>query len=93
MLFRSADIHGHRVILCSPTGKEAVLASHRLLFSADAPFISADRKLYVPSPQTERTALFGGPDTTQRPFVTFVVDLPKEFAGIQLGDAITGRRV
>ena len=87
-----ADIRGHRVIVRSPTGQEAVLASHPELFSADAPFISPDRRLYVPSPQTERTALFGGPDTTQRPFLTFVVELPRRFAGMPLGDAITGRR-
>jgi len=88
-----SDIHGQRVILRSPSGQETVLASHPELFSADAPFISADRKLYVPSPQTERTALFGGTDRTQRPFLTMVVELPKEFAGIPLGDAITGRPV
>lgn len=87
-----ADIHGQRVIVRSPSGQEAILASHPELFSADAPFISADRRLYVPSPQTERTALFGGPDRTKRPFLTFVVDLPKEFAGMPLGNAITGRR-
>jgi sugar lactone lactonase YvrE len=88
-----SDIHGQRVILRSPSGQEAVLSSHPQLFSADASFISADRKLYVPSPQTERTALFGGTDRTQRPYLTFVIDLPKEFAGIPLGDAITGRPI
>jgi TAT (twin-arginine translocation) pathway signal sequence len=86
-----SDIHGKRVILRAPSGKETILASDPNLFSGDAPFISADRKLYVPAPQTERTALFGGPDHTLRPFLTFVIDLPKEFAGIPLGDAVTGR--
>jgi len=90
--FYLADIHGKRVIVRSPSGQEAVLASHPDLISADAPFITADRQLFVPSPQTERTALFGGPDTTKRPFLTFVVDLPKELAGIPLGDAVTGKR-
>lgn len=86
-----ADIHGHRVIVRSPSGQQAVLASHPQLFSADAPFISADRRLYIPSPQTELTALFGGSDRTHRPFLTFVVSLPTEFAGIPLGNALTGR--
>ncbi|WP_321871601.1 hypothetical protein [Paraburkholderia tropica] len=88
-----SDIHGKRVILRSPSGQETILCSHPELLSGDAPFISADRKLYVPAPQTELTRLFGPTDRTHRPFLTFVVDLPREFAGISLGDAVTGKPV
>lgn len=84
------DIPGQRVILRSPGGKEAVLGYHPDLISGDAPFLTADHKLYIPAPQTQWTALFGGPDHTKRPYLTFVMQLPKEFAGIPIGDPITG---
>ncbi len=85
-----SDIPGKRIVVRTPSGQEAVLATDQDFFSLDAPFISKDRKLYIPCPQTQLTAMFGHPDESHRPFFTYCLQLPEEFDGIQLGNAITG---
>ncbi|MFE2889307.1 hypothetical protein [Streptomyces sp. NPDC059272] len=86
-----SDIANHRIVLLPPSGKRKILAVDPGLISPDGSFISHDRHLYVPAPQTERTELFGNPkDLTSKPFHIYSVPLPTAYDGITLGDAITG---
>lgn len=90
--FYLSDLGNKRIVLLSPSGQKVVLASNPDLVSPDGSFIGADRRLYVPAPQTERTQLFGNPkDLTKQPFEIYSLTLPKTFDGIQLGNAITGK--
>ncbi|WP_427918828.1 hypothetical protein [Streptomyces sp. cg40] len=86
-----SDIDNHRIVLLPPSGERKILASNPGLISPDGSFISRDRHLYVPAPQTERTELFGNPkDLTSKPFHIYALALPTAFDGIALGAAVTG---
>ncbi|BBA95536.1 putative gluconolactonase [Actinacidiphila reveromycinica] len=87
-----SDIDNKRIVLLTPSGRRTVLAANPGLVSPDGSFIGADRRLYVPAPQTERTELFGNPkDLTVKPFLVYSLPLPAEFDGVKLGDAVTGQ--
>ncbi|SEG72546.1 Major royal jelly protein [Actinacidiphila yanglinensis] len=87
-----SDIDNKRIVLMPPSGRKTVLAANTGLVSPDGSFLSAERRLYVPAPQTERTQLFGNPkDLTEKPFLIYSLPLPGEFDGVQLGNAVTGQ--
>ena len=87
-----SDLDNKRILLMPPSGKKTVLAANPELISPDGSFIAADRRLYVPAPQSERTQLFGNPkDMTKKPFLVLSLELPKKFDGTELGNAVTGR--
>jgi Major royal jelly protein len=89
-----SELDNKRVTVLSPSGKRAVLVSDPEFISPDGSFISVDRHLYIPIPQSRRTRLFGNPtDMTKKPFLIYSVELPKIFDGIELGNPITGRPV
>lgn len=89
-----SDLDNKRILLMPPSGKKTVLAANPELVSPDGSFIGADRRLYVPAPQSERTELFGNPkDLTKKPFLILSLELPKKFDGTELGNAVTGQSV
>ncbi|MFT4085472.1 MAG: L-dopachrome tautomerase-related protein [Nocardioides sp.] len=89
--FYFSDLEHKQIVVRAPDGRTAVLAGDPELVSPDGSFISADRHLYVPATQSERTKLFGNPrDMTVKPFRIYTCELPTEYAGIRLGDAVTG---
>ncbi|MET7685155.1 hypothetical protein [Streptomyces sp. NPDC005423] len=86
-----SDIDNKRILLMTQSGKKTVLAASPELVSPDGSFIGADRRLYVPAPQTERTQLFGNSnDMTKKPFLVLSLELPERFDGTELGGAVTG---
>ncbi|NTH49194.1 hypothetical protein G6K98_31630 [Agrobacterium rhizogenes] len=89
-----SDLRAHCIILMTPTGQQTIIAADPGLISPDGGFISVDRRLYIPAPQTERTELFGHPkDMTEKPFLIYSIQLPETFDSIQLGGPVTGRHV
>ncbi|OBZ97154.1 hypothetical protein ADU59_05650 [Pararhizobium polonicum] len=86
-----SELDNKRVTVLTPDGLTAVVTSDEEFISPDGSFISADRKLYIPVTQSRRTRLFGNKqDMVKRPWKIYVVDLPKEIAGIKLGNSLNG---
>ncbi|CAN7721449.1 major royal jelly family protein [Rhizobium rhizogenes] len=89
-----SDLRAHRIILMTPAGQQTIITADPGLVSPDGGFISVDRHLYIPAPQTERTELFGHPkDMTEKPFLIYAIQLPETFDSIRLGGPVTGRHV
>jgi hypothetical protein len=86
-----SELDNKRVTILAPNGQTAVLSSDDEFISPDGTFIATDRILYLPLTQSRRTRLFGNKqDMVQKPWKIYAIDLPKSFAGIQLGDAALG---
>ena len=87
-----SDLDNRQVVLLAASGKTAVLARNAKLISPDGGFISADRHLYIPAPQSSLTTLFGNPtDLTTKPFMIYSLKLPRSFDDIPLGKAVNGK--
>lgn len=73
----------------APTGRRAVLAADERLVGPVAPFITRDRRLFVPATQAELLPeCHGGQNGIERPFLVLSMALPDSVDGIQLGHAI-----
>lgn len=84
-----SELDNKRVTLLAPDGQRAVLSSDEEFISPDGSFISADRTLYLPITQSRRTRLFGNKqDLVQKPWKIYAIDLPMQFAGINLGEQL-----
>ncbi|WP_244018558.1 SMP-30/gluconolactonase/LRE family protein [Novosphingobium organovorum] len=87
--FYYTDITTRRIMVLTPGGKQLVLAQDQRLVDGDAMFISADRHLYMPCPQTERLAVFNqGKNGLQPPWQIFRLALPETLEGHPLGVAV-----
>ncbi|MBT9383527.1 hypothetical protein KM176_06640 [Pseudooceanicola sp. CBS1P-1] len=74
-----AEMDRPRITVLTPDGALHVLAEDDRLWGPDAMFITADRELYVPIPQTGRIAANRGPDgkdMIQPPFHLYKMALP-----------------
>jgi hypothetical protein len=84
-----SELDNKRVSILAPDGRTAVLMSDEEFISPDGTFLSIDRKLYLPVTQSRRTRLFGNEkDMVQKPWKVYVIDLPRTFNGIELGNSL-----
>ncbi|EIC82663.1 L-dopachrome tautomerase-related protein [Serratia sp. M24T3] len=78
-----AEAQRPRVIMLTPDGDLKVIVEDDRIWGPDALFISHQRELYIPCPQTARLAYNRGPggkDLVQRPYKIYKVKLP-DYAG------------
>jgi sugar lactone lactonase YvrE len=84
------DAEHRRITVLAPDGRVATLITDDRLVNPDALFITADRRLYVPAPQTERLPEHdSGHGSAKPPFLVLSMPLPREVGGIVLGDAVS----
>lgn len=74
-----AEAQRPRIIMLTPDGDLKVILEDDRIWGPDALFISHQRELYIPCPQTARLAYNRGPggkDLVQRPYKIYKVKLP-----------------
>lgn len=74
-----AEAQRPRITLLTPEGDVKVIVEDDRIWGPDALFITHQRELYIPCPQTARLAYNRGPngkDLVQRPYKIFKVKLP-----------------
>lgn len=79
-----AEFAKPRITLLSPDGKVIVVLEDDRIWGPDALFITWQRELYIPCPQSGRMAFNRGPggkDRVQRPWKIFRVPLPEGLGG------------
>ncbi|MCY1641061.1 L-dopachrome tautomerase-related protein [Methylorubrum sp. SL192] len=87
-----SDAENRRIAVLTPQGRMLTLVQDDRLASPDALFIDGQRRLCIPASQLENLAAnTGGDDRTRAPWQVLSLPLPRELAGIRLGDAVTGR--
>ncbi|MDF9789307.1 catechol 2,3-dioxygenase-like lactoylglutathione lyase family enzyme [Methylorubrum extorquens] len=87
-----SDAENRRIAVLTPQGRMLTLVQDDRLASPDAICIDGQRRLLVPASQLENLASgTGGDDRTRAPWQVLALQLPRELAGIRLGDAVTGR--
>lgn len=77
-----AEFSRPRITMLSPDGKISVVVEDDRIRGPDALFITWQRELYIPCPQTGRMAFKRGPDgkdRVQKPWKIFRVPLPASF--------------
>lgn len=88
-----AEYDKPRVTVLAPDGTLRVVVEDTRLWNPDAMFISDQRELYIPVPQSARMASNRGPggvDGLQMPFKIFKVQLPAGLGGREKVPAVLG---
>jgi len=83
-----SETETHNITLWSPHGKSAVLVSDPRLVRPDGSFISPDRKLWIPVKQP--VVFTSDTGKAERVFNIYSIDLPNNYEGIPLGNAVSG---
>lgn len=87
-----SDAENRRIAVLTPQGRMLTLVQDDRLVSPDAICIDGQRRLLVPASQLEDLASgAGGDDRTRAPWQVLALPLPRELAGLRLGEAVTGR--
>ncbi|MEN3212388.1 L-dopachrome tautomerase-related protein [Methylorubrum populi] len=87
-----SDAENRRIAVLTPQGRMLTLVQDERLVSPDAICIDGQRRLLVPASQLEDLASgAGGDDRTRAPWQVLALPLPRELAGLRLGEAVTGR--
>lgn len=88
--FYFADAERGRIMVLTPDKKKLVLFEDPRLVDGDALFITADRQMLVPIPQTERLPTNNaGVNALKPPFISLSFPLPETLHGHRLGNAST----
>lgn len=88
--FYFADAEQGQIIVLTPEKKKLVLFEDSRLVDGDALFITADRKMLVPIPQTERLPTNNaGVNALKPPFISLSFPLPETLQGHRLGDVVS----
>lgn len=88
--FYFADAERGRIMVLTPEKKKLVLFEDPRLVDGDALFITADRHMLVPIPQTERLpANNGGVNALKPPFISLSFPLPETLHGHRLGNVVS----
>lgn len=86
--FYFADAERGRIMVLTPEKKKLVLFEDPRLVDGDALFITADRRMLVPIPQTERLPPNNaGVNALKPPFISLSFPLPESLHGHRLGNA------